>query len=85
MADERVRVQCFVSGENARRIDALAERLKMSRAEFLERLLDAGLEDNEWIIKAVTSPMVQGIKAVLTGSIQKKVAKVSKDVNHEST
>lgn len=63
--NERVRLQYFVNAEVAEKIDYLASRVRMTRGEFMERLTEAGLEDNEWIIKTVTHPIIQGITDAL--------------------
>lgn len=62
---ERVRMQVLVEPEVAAKIDELAERLNLSRSNFLERLIGEGLKDNEWVIRAVTSPMAESIIEVL--------------------
>lgn len=64
-SDERIRMQVFVSPEVAKKIDELSDRLNMSRSNFLERLIGEGLKDNEWVIRAVTSPMAETIAEVL--------------------
>lgn len=61
-----IRVQVPVSPANLRKIDELAERLKISRGRMSSLLVEAAIDDHEWIIRAVTSkfmqPIVQAVK-----------------------
>jgi hypothetical protein len=55
MADEERAFKCTVSREAAEKIEGLAERMGLSPTRMASELLQAGLEDHEWIIRVVSS------------------------------
>jgi predicted transcriptional regulator len=54
--------KCTVPSDVAARIEELAERMGMSSTRMASLLLEAGLEDEEFIIRAVSS--VAGKRAI---------------------
>ena len=68
MADqEEVRITVTVSKDSAEKIAELARRMNTSQSRMASMLLQAGLENEEWIIKVVTSRVVSGLREALTG------------------
>lgn len=63
---DSIRVQVPLTPETIHKIDELAARMKLSRGRMSALLVEAAIEDHEWIIKAVTSkfmePFVQAVK-----------------------
>ena len=53
--ETRVNIQTKVRPETAKKIDDLAARLRLTRQEFMETLIEEGIKDNEWIIRMVSS------------------------------
>lgn len=69
---EDIRVQVPLSVDTVRKIDELAARLKVGRGRMVAMLLEQGLEDNEWIIRFVTSGVMSPIREIVEGWKQKK-------------
>lgn len=62
---KRVRLQVMVTPEVSAKVDDLAGRLHLSRSEFGAALIVAALDDQEWLIKLVTSEFMEpAVKAV---------------------
>lgn len=65
MADEKVSIHVRVSPEIAAKIDELSKRMNASHSKMASWLLEAGLEDNEFMIKLVTAkyikPLTKGL------------------------
>lgn len=53
--DASIRYQLTVKREIGEKINELASRMNLSQSKMVELLLDAAIEDNEWMIKLVTS------------------------------
>ena len=76
MAEERSeRAQVMLNAETMERVDELAGRLKMSRSQFLSVLIEQGLDDNEWIIKIVSSRYLDPVRDAVRGWKKKKRSK----------
>ena len=58
---ETVKLQVTVDKELGQQIETLAERMEVSVSKMSAMLLDAAVEDNEWIVKAVTSRFAKSI------------------------
>ena len=63
--NQKVRITVTVDREAAAKIDELAARLNASQSRMASMLLQSGLEDNEWIIRLVTSRVVTGLRDAL--------------------
>ena len=68
--DETVKLQVVVELQTAEKIGKLAERMKVSQSKMCKLLLEAAIEDNEWIINAVTSRFVTSVRQAL-GSLKR--------------
>jgi predicted DNA-binding protein len=77
MSDDanKVRLQVMVEPEIAARVDDLAERLKTTRSRLLAELLSEALNDNEWIIRFVTSSFVTPLREWVQGQSRKRPRK----------
>jgi len=73
MAKEResVKLQVTVDKELAQQIETLAQRMEVSVSKMSAMLLDAAVEDNEWIVRAVTSRFAKSIAEALGVSRKK--------------
>jgi len=79
MAEERSeRAQVMLNAETMERVDELANRLKMSRSQFLSVLIEQGLDDNEWIIKIVSSRYLDPVREAMQGWNKKKRSRKSR-------
>lgn len=58
---DSIRVQVPLTPETVRRIDELAERMKLPRGRMSALLVEAAIDDHEWIINAVTSKYMQPV------------------------
>lgn len=67
LADSKVMVHLCVSKDVDKRLAELAERMELSKAAFGGMLLDAGLEDNDFIIRAATHPAVKRVMKAIRG------------------
>ncbi len=63
IAEDNVRVQSIIDRKLADKITELGERLGVSQSKMVYYLLEAAVEDEEWIIKTVTSKFAQKIYA----------------------
>lgn len=74
-SDERVRVNCTVSEADWTTIQELAKRMEVSPTRMASLLLRAGLQDNETVIRIVSSDVVkrgtEGLKAISGGSTKR--------------
>ena len=70
---EQVRITVSIDKKSAAKIAELAERMNASQSKMASWLLEAGLEDNERIIRIVTSRITKGLAEAL-----KKVGGASK-------
>lgn len=63
MADEpkKIRITVTVDELTAETISELAQRMNCSQSKMASSLLEAGIEDNEWIIRFVTTKAVLGL------------------------
>lgn len=59
--DDRLRMNCSVSAADLRKIEELAKRMEVSPTRMASMLLRAGLQDNETIIRIVTSDTVKRV------------------------
>lgn len=64
---DMVSVQTYLKQDLVKRIDELAKRMGLSRSTMAARLLEAGVDDNEKIIKVVTHPQVVALVRKLAG------------------
>jgi len=60
-----IRVQVPLNPDAVAKIDELAERMNVGRGRMAAMLLEAGIEDNDWIIRVVTSGVMKPITDVL--------------------
>lgn len=64
-ADDKVMVHICITKDLDKRIAELANRMDISKAALGSYLLEAAVQDNEFIIKAVSHPMLKrAIRAV---------------------
>lgn len=52
--ESTVRYQLTVKAATGEKINELADRMNVSQSKMIEMLLETAIEDNEWLIKAVT-------------------------------
>jgi predicted transcriptional regulator len=57
IGEDKIRVQVIVDRSTAKRIEELAKVMNTSMSRMAAALLEAGIEDNEWIIKNVSAPV----------------------------
>ncbi|QEG36186.1 hypothetical protein [Bythopirellula goksoeyrii] len=62
---EKVRMTVTVDKELADRVAELAVRMGASQSRMASMLLEAGLQDQEWIVKFVTSKTAKGLLKAL--------------------
>lgn len=62
---DEVRVQVPVNKKYIERIDALAEKMGVGRGRMIAMLLEAGVNDNEWIINVVTSKWMEPVAKLI--------------------
>ena len=60
--DDRLRVNCTVSAADLKKIEELAKRMEVSPTRMASLLLRAGLQDNETIIRIVTTDTAKRVK-----------------------
>ena len=65
--EKKVRITVTVDEQTAVKIAELAARMNASQSRMASWLLEAGVEDNEWVIKIVTSKVVSGLRETLSG------------------
>lgn len=68
---DAVRVQVTLTAETGAKIKELADRLNLSESKMIQFLLDAAIEDNEYIIKLVTGRFANAIAGVFGKRIGK--------------
>ncbi|MEX2215336.1 MAG: hypothetical protein WD768_14480 [Phycisphaeraceae bacterium] len=67
-ADEgEIRVQVPVKADYLRRVDELATKMGVGRGRMIAMLLEAGVDDNDWMIKIVTSKFMAPVVNVVKG------------------
>lgn len=69
--DDRLRMNCTVSAADLKKIEELAKRLEVSPTRMASMLLRAGLQDNETIIRIVTSDTVKRVQDGLAALVPK--------------
>jgi len=62
---EEIRVQVPLSSDAVAKIDELAELMNVGRGRMVAMLLEAGIEDNEWIIRMVTSGYMKPVRELV--------------------
>ncbi len=63
--DDKVRITVTIDRRLAEKVTELAQRMNASQSKMASMLLEAGLEDNEAIIRLVTSRVVTGLRDAL--------------------
>jgi hypothetical protein len=63
--DDKVRITVTIDRRSAEKVAELAQRMNASQSKMASMLLEAGLEDHEWIIRLVTSRVVTGLRDAL--------------------
>lgn len=61
---ETIRFTVTIDKQIYQKIGELAERLGVSQAKMASMLLEAGVQDNEWVIRMVTSRVADGLRDV---------------------
>jgi len=74
IAEENVRVQSVIDRKLAEKITELGDRLGVSQSKMIYLLLEAAVEDQEWIIKAVTGSFARKVYSALGCKKQKRKA-----------
>lgn len=77
ISEEKLRVQVIVSKETVKKIEELAELMDMSTSRMCARLLEEGINDNEWIIRKIAAPLRKIMKkfgGAKSGQLQPKGA-----------
>ncbi len=69
---DKMRVQGVVDVELGERINELADRMGASQSQMVAMLLEAAVDDNEWLIAAVTSKLAKNIRAAFGPSKRRK-------------
>jgi hypothetical protein len=72
---ETTKLQVVVETKTAEKIAELAERMKVSQSKMCKLLLEAAIEDNEWMIRAVSSRFADAVRRALGAG--KRTAKSS--------
>jgi DNA mismatch repair ATPase MutS len=72
-ADDKVMVHICITKELDKRIAELAARMEISKAALGSHLLEAAVEDNEFIIRAVSHPMVKKAYRALKGKVPSQI------------
>lgn len=73
MADKpKVRVQAMIDEDLKDKVKELSSRLDMSESMFLGILIKHAVEDEEWIIRLVTSRFLKPIRDLVRGKNKKK-------------
>ncbi len=67
IGDDKVRIQTIVDKKLGAKIDELAQRMRLSQSAMAAMLLEAAVQDNEWIIKVVSSNFARKLKSAVTG------------------
>jgi metal-responsive CopG/Arc/MetJ family transcriptional regulator len=73
IADDKARIQAVVSKELVEKIDHLAERFEVSQSKMVSIMLEACLENDEWLMKLMSSAAAKKIARVF-GVKNKKLA-----------
>lgn len=60
--DDRLRLNCTITAAELRKIEELAKRLEVSPSRLGSMLLKAGLQDNETIIRLMTSDFAKRVQ-----------------------
>ena len=69
---ETIRFTVTIDKTHYRTIGELAERMGVSQAKMAALLLEAGVQDNEWVIRMVTSRVANGLREVFGASRSSK-------------
>lgn len=67
----KVRLQAMVDPDLAEKVKELSDRLDMSQSMFLGILIKHAVEDEEWIIRLVTSRFVAPLRDLIRGRKKK--------------
>lgn len=62
---DKVRITVSIDRHSAEKIAELSQRMNTSQSRMASMLLEAGLEDNEAVIRFVTSRVVTGLRDAL--------------------
>ena len=62
---EEIRVQVPLSAATVAKVDELAELMNVGRGRMAAMLLEVGIEDNDWIIRAMTSGYMKPVRAMI--------------------
>jgi predicted transcriptional regulator len=65
ISPSKVRLQTVVHAELAQKIDELASRMGCSQSKMIELLLDAAVQDQEWIVRAASSNFARRLASKL--------------------
>ncbi|MEX0701308.1 MAG: hypothetical protein WD069_04370 [Planctomycetales bacterium] len=65
VSENKVRVQAMVDSGLERKLNELADRMGVSQSQMMYWLLEAAIEDNEWIIGMVTGKFATKMREVL--------------------
>lgn len=67
MADrqDETRVQVPLNDKTIEKIDQLAARMNVGRGRMAAMLLEAGIENDEWLIKLITSKYFEPIRNMI--------------------
>lgn len=74
---EEIRVSVPLTLDTVAKIDELAARLKVGRGRMVSLLVEQGIEDNEWIIRFVTSGVMRPVREIVEGWREKKTGKLA--------
>jgi len=62
---DKVRITVCIDRRSAEKIAELSQRMNTSQSRMASMLLEAGLEDNEAVIRFVTSRVMTGLRDAL--------------------
>lgn len=63
--EDKVRITVTIDRHAAEKVSELSQRMNTSQSRMASMLLEAGLKDNEAIIRFVTSRVVTGLRDAL--------------------
>jgi len=73
--EAKVKLQVVVDSELARKIDELADKMKMSRSQFVAEMLEENISSEEWMVDFVTSRFMAPVRDVIQSLRNKKQKK----------
>lgn len=76
-ADEKTMLHFQVSKKLDAKLSDLAKRMGISKASMCGMLMEAGMEDNEFIIRAVSHPFAKRVLYAVRGKVPENLKLVT--------